>query len=173
MKRAGEVLSALFDERLMKKAQGYSRLFAYWNDAVRKNGIAAAADHSRIRELENGVLQIEADHPGWIQILQTKEILILEDFCRAFPGMGISGISLMLSRNRPESAGETGAADETEAETVAPPAAANDAPDTEVSRSAETPISGYDAIKDGAFKETLQRLEKSITQKERVAKKTL
>ncbi|MDR0584145.1 MAG: DUF721 domain-containing protein [Treponema sp.] len=98
MKRVGEVLSALFDERFIKKAHGYSKLFASWAEFTEKNGIAAAAAHSRIRELDRGILQVEADHPGWIQILQTKESKLLDDFQRHFPDLDISGISLMLSR---------------------------------------------------------------------------
>jgi predicted nucleic acid-binding Zn ribbon protein len=101
MKRADEVLSAFFDERLMKKAHGYSKLFASWAELTEKNGIAAAAAHSRIRELDRGILQIEADHPGWIQILQTKESKLLNDFQRRFPEQDISGMSLMLSRPGP------------------------------------------------------------------------
>jgi predicted nucleic acid-binding Zn ribbon protein len=101
MKRAGEVLSAFFDERLMKKVRGYSKLFTSWAELTEKNGIAAAAAHSRIRELDRGILQIEADHPGWIQILQTKESKLLNDFQRRFPEQDISGISLMLSRPGP------------------------------------------------------------------------
>jgi hypothetical protein len=164
MKRAGEVLSALFDERLMKKAQGYSRLFAYWAEAVRKNGIAAAADHSRIRELERGVLQIEADHPGWIQILQTKETKILTDFRRAFPDLDISAISLMLSRGAAPLDAE---APEPDAEAPEPDA---EGAGTKIP-AGQTEISGYDAIKNAGFKETLKRLEKSIAAKERSRKK--
>ena len=85
MKRAGDALLTLFDERLMKKAQGYSKLFASWTELAQKNGIAAAADHSRIKELDRGILLVEADHPGWIQIIQTRESRLLDDFRRRFP----------------------------------------------------------------------------------------
>jgi predicted nucleic acid-binding Zn ribbon protein len=98
MKRAGDVLSAIFDERLMNKAKSYSAFFAFWAEAVQKNGIAAAADHSRIKELDQGILLIETDHPGWKQILQTKQGRLLNDFRRRFPELEISAISLMLSR---------------------------------------------------------------------------
>jgi len=98
MKRAGDILSAIFDERLMNKARSYSALFAFWAEAVQKNGIAAAADHSRIKELDRGVLLIETDHPGWKQILQTKQSKLLNDFRRRFPELEISAISLMLSQ---------------------------------------------------------------------------
>ncbi|MCL2067823.1 MAG: DUF721 domain-containing protein [Treponema sp.] len=102
MKQAGEVLSVIFDERLMKKARGYSRFFDFWTEAVKNNGIAAAADHSRIKELDRGIMIIEADHPGWKQILQTKQGMLLNDFRRRFPELEISGISLMLGYGNSE-----------------------------------------------------------------------
>ena len=166
MKRAGDVLSAFFDERLMKKAQGYSKLFASWAEMTQKNGIAAAADHSRIRELDRGILLIEADHPGWVQILQTKESRLLDDFRRRFPDLDISGISLMLSRGGQSSGG---AEDETEQ----PEAAANAGPDEaapppEIAALPPDPAekAGYAAIKDEAFMDSLKRLEQSIAAKE-------
>ncbi|GHV93848.1 hypothetical protein AGMMS50293_01680 [Spirochaetia bacterium] len=178
MKRAGDVLSVFFDERLMKKAKGYSRLFSFWAEAAQKNGIAAAADHSRIRELDRGMLMVEADHPGWIQILQTKEHKLLDDFHRAFPDMDITGISIMLSRGGPQP--ETG--EECADELVSPAGAAAEesaVDDRAAGENAPLPESfhdqtentGYNEIKDDALKETLKRLEKSITAKERERKK--
>jgi hypothetical protein len=167
MKRAGEVLSTIFDERLMKKAQGYSRLFDFWAEAARQNGIAAAADHSRIRELDRGILLVEADHPGWIQILQTKERQILAAFHRAFPDQDIFGISLMLSRGGAREPAGDGTGE----------AQAEQAADESVKAAAESPAvtgpddqtknAGYDGIKDDVFKETLKRLEKSIAIREK------
>ena len=149
----------------MKKARGYSRLFAFWTEALQKNGIASASDHSRIKELDRGILLIEADHPGGKQILQTKQNKLLNDFRRRFPDMDISGISLMLSRSGPETE------DATEADP--PEEAANK--DAETQRAADeataaaepenhgkADIAGYDAIKDEGLKESLKRLEQSI-----------
>jgi hypothetical protein len=98
MKSAGEILSVLFDEHFVKKAQDYSRLFDSWKDITAKNGIAAAADHSSIKDLDNGILLIEMDHPGWKQILQTKQSKFLNDFRYRFPELEITGISLVLSK---------------------------------------------------------------------------
>ncbi|MDR2479688.1 MAG: DUF721 domain-containing protein [Treponema sp.] len=165
MKRAGEVLSAIFDERLMQKARGYSLLFDYWTTAAQKYGIAAAADHSRIKELDRGILLVEADHPGWIQILQTQENNILDDFRRRFPGMDISGISLMLSRGGTPQDGEP--AETTAGKNEEAPSAAN--PRANPPKSSALPAmesSGYDTIKDKGLKETLKRLEQSISAKE-------
>ena len=97
MKTVGDILSSLFDEQFTQKAQGYSKLFASWEDITAKNGIAAVAAHSKIKELEKGILIIEADHPGWKQIIQTKQSKLLNDFRYRFPKLNISGISLTLS----------------------------------------------------------------------------
>ena len=154
MKRVGDVLSVIFDERLMKKAQSYSTLFSCWEDITEKNGIASAADHSWIKSLDQGLVWIEVDHPGWKQILQIKESKLLSDFRFRFPDMDISGISIILCKPgiRPQAA---------DGETAAQPLMPDKyplAPEPTAVESAE----GYDAIKDGALKEVLVRLEKSI-----------
>jgi len=101
MKTAGDVLSALFDEGFVKKARGYSKFFDSWEDITAKNGIAAAAAHSRIKELDRGIVQIEMDHPGWKQLLQTKQTKLLNDFRIRFPEMDITGIALILGSGKP------------------------------------------------------------------------
>jgi hypothetical protein len=162
MKRVGDIISALFDERLMTKARGYSKLFDCWEEITKKNAIAAAVDHSRLKNLDRGLLLVEADHPGWIQILQTKEQQILADFRYRFPGMDITGISFMLSRPRPHAETNVEAEpNKTETEQIEkiaelPPAAPEQNEQT-----------GYEAIKDGSFKESLKRLEHSIAAKKK------
>jgi hypothetical protein len=101
MRSVGDVLSAIFDEDLMKKARGYSAFFSCWKELTAKNGIAAAGDHSWVKSMERGLVWIEVDHPGWKQILQTKESDLLSDFRQRFPEMDISGISIMLCRPEP------------------------------------------------------------------------
>ena len=80
----------------MKKAEMYSRLHNSWGEMTAKNGIPAAAEHSRIKELNKGILLVEMDHPGWKQILQTKQNQLLDDYRESFPELEISGISLIL-----------------------------------------------------------------------------
>jgi hypothetical protein len=156
MKTAGDVLSALFDERFMKKAEGVSKLFDSWTNITAKNGIAAAADHSRIKDMDRGILLVEMDHPGWKQIIQTKQAKLLNDFRRRFPELGISGISLMLARPEPQTA-ETPPLQEQSPYVEEP----------SVKAAEEIPAKGYDAIKDEDFKETLKRLGKNIAAREK------
>jgi hypothetical protein len=162
MKRVGDVLSAIFDEGLMQKARGYSALFSCWQDLTEKNGIASAADHSWIKSLDRGLVWIEVDHPGWKQILQTKESKLLSDFRYRFPDMDISGLSIMLCRpgTRPENAGA-----DTEGEPAAEPALPEKYSLPEEPQPAPS-VEGYSAIKDGTLKDVLMRLEKSIAARE-------
>jgi len=163
MKRVVDVLSSILDEDLMQKARGYSALFSCWQDLTEKNGIASAAAHSRIQSMDRGLVKIEVDHPGWKQILQTKESKLLSDFRYRFPDMDISGISIMLCRadNRPGVRLESADGD-----FVAEPAAPDKYPLSETPE--YVPIAeGYSAIKDDTLKETLMRLEKSIAAREK------
>ena len=162
MKRVGDVLSAIFDEGLMQKARGYSALFSCWQDLTEKNGIASAADHSWIKSLDRGLVWIEVDHPGWKQILQTKESKLLSDFRYRFPDMDISGLSIMLCRpgSRPENAGA-----DREDDPAAEPALPEKYPLPQEPQPAPS-VEGYSAIKDGTLKDVLMRLEKSIAARE-------
>jgi len=162
MKTAGDILSALFDEQFMKKAQKYSKFFDSWKDITAKNGIAAAADHSHIKDLDRGILLIEMDHPGWKQILQTKQSKLLNDFRIRFPDLDISGISLILGKSEPDS--EPQETTLSVAEVAEPVEAAEEPPQKVIS---QPTVTGLNAIKDEEFKETLKRLGQSIAVREK------
>ncbi|MDR0323662.1 MAG: DUF721 domain-containing protein [Treponema sp.] len=170
MKKAGDILSALFDEQFLNKAQEYSTLFDSWEDITAKNGIAAAAAHSRIKDLDRGILLVETDHPGWKQILQTKQTKLLNDFRRRFPDMGISALSLMLGKSTQKETTETDCAEqEPENRSVEEPKLSEDAAQT--SAIGETPVKGFDTIEDEGFKETLKSLGQSIKAREKKDKR--
>jgi len=159
MKTAGSILSALFDEGFVKKAKGYSKLFDSWTDITAKNGIAAAADHSRIKDLDRGILLVEMDHPGWKQILQTKQSKLLNDIRLRFPELDVSGISLILSRSKPSDSALNPALS-TETTEVVEAAQISVEPEPPVSSPPYT--SGYDAIQDEEFREKLKKLGQAI-----------
>ena len=165
MKTAGDILSALFDEQFMKKAQGVSKLFDSWADITEKNGIAAAASHSRIKDLDRGILLVEMDHPGWKQLIQTKQSKLLNDFRRRFPELEISGISLMLGSGGPH--GDPLAEKETKTETTEEPTAQTAAVEEQPAAKGEPALSGYDAIKDEDFREKLMALGKALAAEEK------
>ncbi|GHV74082.1 hypothetical protein AGMMS49940_13840 [Spirochaetia bacterium] len=154
MKKAGDLLASFFDERVLKTARGYSELFSSWQSIAGDN-IAA---HSRIRELEHSVLLVEADHPGWIQILQTREKGLLDALRRRFPEQNITGISFRLSRERTDLPTDLSAAAEQ--------GITGDVDNSDtVYHNIETNNVGsnpYEKIKDEHFREALRRLEESI-----------
>jgi hypothetical protein len=154
MRRIGDVLSTILDEDTLTKAREYSAFFSCWKDLTEKNGIAAAADHSWIKNMERGIVWIEVDHPGWKQMLQTKESKLLSDFRRRFPEMDISGISIMLCRpgTRPQRADSDTVAESAPSEEYPLPPVADPIPAG----------GGFDAIKEGPLKDALMRLEQSI-----------
>jgi len=156
MKTAGDVLSTIFDERFVTKAQGYSKLFDSWKDITAKNGISAASDHSRIKDMERGILLVEMDHPGWKQIIQTKQSKLLNDYRIRFPELNICGISLLLSSGN-QQAEKTAEIVKSQLEDNQPfynyePQFKND------------PIIGLDAIKDDEFKEALKKLGQTVVE---------
>jgi hypothetical protein len=149
VKKAGDLLASFFDERVLNAARGYSALFSSWQ-SVAGDKLSA---HSRIRELERSVVLVEADHPGWIQILQTREKDLLDTLRRRFPEQNITGISFRLSREPMELPAQPPA--------EPPPASISDA-DSNDAVGVAAGSDPYEKITDERFKETLRRLEESI-----------
>jgi len=123
MRKAGDVLTALFKENFspefIENGKSAAGLFSSWQEivteawsrtAVRdrkkyynsRSEVPAAAVHSRIRELERGALLIEADHPGWIQILQTMQVELLKTVQHKYPELKIQSLGFRLSRQLSE-----------------------------------------------------------------------
>lgn len=155
MKKAGDLLGSFLDSNVLKAAEGYAKLFSAWKSVAGER----TAAHSRIAELERTILVVEADHPGWLQMLQLRQGDILAQIRGRFPDLEITGISLRLmkdgQRASPVSAGggvrparEEQAAEP--AEEAVPPAAAGDP---------------YSSIQDENFRDILKRLEKGIREK--------
>ena len=178
MKKAGDIISAIFREKFspefMDAAKSTTGLFSSWvliskevwpqsgQDNANNPGfedIPAIAVHSRIRELERGILLIEADHPGWIQILQTKQGGLLSAAQRRYPELNIRGIAFRLSRE-PFSSTE-----------VEKPLTSTDYEIAEPVQEKQEPHSkdpgGVDVPEDKEFYEALENLKKSIQERKK------
>ena len=59
-------------------------------------------EHSRIVDFKNGMLLIEADHPGWIQLLQMHKQYILNGLNKASPDLHINTIVFKLKGKKAE-----------------------------------------------------------------------
>ena len=106
MKKAGDVISNMLKEmygaQFVEAGRLTAGLFSSWAQIVAEawpqEDAPAAGANSRIQELERGQLLVEADHPGWIQILRTKEKELLSIVQRRYPQLDIKDISFRLSR---------------------------------------------------------------------------
>ena len=172
MRKAGDIVAALFREKFgpdfMETARTSASLFSSWEQIAAevwprtidqgKGDIPAAAVHSRIRELERGVLLVEADHPGWIQMLQTKQADLLSAVQRRYPDLEIRGIAFRLSREPPTAWGN---AQSEEKESPDSDGAKDNAQAEERETVYIRPVQG-DAPYDGEFYAALKGLEESI-----------
>lgn len=149
MKKAGDLLNSFFDGNVLKQAKGYSEFFGGWRNIV---GDQIGA-HSRVLELEQNVLVVEADHPGWIQLLQLKQADILRNVQAKYPDFHITAISIRLRRD--------GGAAEDQMRAPRPLRQPVEAErrDPEPSEKGSDP---YAEISDEEFKAKLKRLELSI-----------
>lgn len=170
MKKAGDLLAALLDERLMETARGYSDLFSSWKTIAGDK----IASHSRIKDLERSILLVEADHPGWVQILQTKQRDLLAAVRGRFPGLSIAGISFCLSRRPPAvDPGGSGAGEAPDnpkrGRNYSPPPAPGPMPDGTAealpSAALHSEQDRFEKITDEGLKESLKRLEEIISKK--------
>ena len=97
IKTASEVLSAYFDEEQLKRGGRYAEFFASWKYLVGEQ----LAAHSHIADIKNAVLLVEAEHPGWIQLLQLRQSVILDGIAARFPEFGLRSIAFRLGPARP------------------------------------------------------------------------
>lgn len=169
MKRVGDLISAIFDEKFIEKTKAYSSIFSCWEDLMIKNGIAIVAGHSWIKSVEKGLVWIEVDHPGTKQILQTKESKLLHDFQYRFPNMGISGISIVLCKPgsyREQGTGNREQREESVEKTQTERAKAS-VDQEHASIATQTRDTQYSEIKDEALRALLDRLEKHIAERDK------
>jgi hypothetical protein len=179
MKQLNEILIDILGKTQMAASGEYRNLYQAWNNVVEqafaekketykinkytndiqvsdtyRNLINArkAADHSKIKYIKNKTIYIEADHQGWIQILQTRQHKLLKIFNASFSELEIEAIAFVLSvceENAPEKAVEC-----------------QNSPARNEPAEAETP--GEDAqtalsrIKDAKFRELLRQIGENI-----------
>ena len=100
MKKAGDILSVFLDKETLENAEQMGKLFSFtvWSDILDSCKLSHGITHSRIAELEKSVLLVEADHPGWIQLLQTKQSELLDAVRKRFPEITFTGISFRLMK---------------------------------------------------------------------------
>jgi len=93
VKDVSSLLSSFFSEDKLRRGERFSDFFSSWPSLVGER----LAAHSRVADVDKGLLVVEAEHPGWIQLLQLRQSAILEDAARRYPELGLRGIVFRLS----------------------------------------------------------------------------
>lgn len=104
MKKAGDILRGLLSDKQAAKAGEWSNFFSGWQKLA---GTDIAA-HSRVNDVERGVVIVEVDHPGWLQILQMKKAKILADMKRRYPELGIENMRIFVGNGIRNEGPDTG-----------------------------------------------------------------
>ena len=92
MKKVGDLLKEYLREKGWLTGNPYEPLFREWEKIV---GNALAA-HARLVDVQNKILLIEVDHPGWLQMLQLRKAALLEAARRTAPLAALEGIRVRV-----------------------------------------------------------------------------
>lgn len=154
IKDVSSLLSAFFDADKLKKGEAYADFFSSWAGIV---GSRLAA-HSRIADIDKGLVIVEAEHPGWIQLLQLRQSSIVEELSARYPEFKLRGVVFRLKpKNSP--------AGLPKAENPVKEEAGAGQPEEQLQEAAAAPEgskSELEALKDPAFKKLMDSLKSTI-----------
>ena len=92
MKKAADILKHILGEREAERAGEWSSFFTGWQ-ALAGDDIAA---HSTVKDVKQGAVIVEVDHPGWLQLLQMRKSEILGRIKKKYPELDIRDIRIFL-----------------------------------------------------------------------------
>ena len=152
IKDVSSLLAKFFDEATLKRGGTYAGFLSSWPSIVGSR----LASHSRVADVDKGMLVVEAEHPGWIQLLQLRQSGILEAVAGRFPELELRGIVFRLAKEAPRAASGP---------TAGPSAAADGAPAAE---SIPEAPAGTEGIKDPELRARLQGLKDAMRGGDRI-----
>jgi len=120
MKKAAEILARLLDKG-PAGAPPFHALFGGWQELAGPS----LAEHCRAYEVRHHSLLVEADHPGWMQLLLMQKKAILARIRQRFPQLELRDIRVRFGGAKPAMAARQPAIAARQAALAAPkPAAA-------------------------------------------------
>jgi predicted nucleic acid-binding Zn ribbon protein len=93
VKKASDLVSAMMDAFIQNEQQREAvSLFSAWAKIAGIN----EGSHSKIEEIEGGIVWVKVDHPGWLQKLEMKRAIILKKLQKNYPELSIRTIRFRL-----------------------------------------------------------------------------
>ncbi len=93
MKKAGDILIQVLSG-LHAEGKHYISFYNSWEKIAGTD----IANHSSLSDIKNGILYIDVDHPGWIQLIQIKKRYILGKIRSMFPELEVRDLRIFLRK---------------------------------------------------------------------------
>jgi hypothetical protein len=104
MPRIGKILSEMFGDENLKRAEKQENIFRLWPDIIREAfsteqdniQVDKIIENSKLLDISNGKIIVGTNHTGWLQILQTKKKELLNIILRYLDDIPINEIDIIL-----------------------------------------------------------------------------
>ena len=148
MRKVDDLLQQFLDRIGQSDGAPYVGLFRGWREIVGNR----IADHAEPVDIRGSALIVEADHPGWVQMVMMSQARILRQLKRRYPQLGITGMHIRVAGDRAAAGADTGGDPE---EAAAPPAVPPVPPSADETEALER-------IPDSDLRDGLERLRQSL-----------
>lgn len=93
-----EMIMNTFSSIEKESFENSSKLISVWKKIITKikNDGQKLYEHSSVIEIKNGILLVESDHPGWIQLFQMNSKFIVKGFSIYAPELNIKSVAFRL-----------------------------------------------------------------------------
>lgn len=150
MRKIDDLLQQFLDRIGQSDGAPYVGLFRGWRQIVGDR----IADHAEPVDIRGTALIVEADHPGWAQMVLMSQARILRQLKRRYPELGITGMHIRVAGDRAAAQVKTGSVSAQSLEPQAPttPPSTDDA-------------EALDRIDDSDLRDGLERLRQALGKK--------
>jgi hypothetical protein len=102
IKQVSQLLGTYFDKKTLAAAKDYVGFLDSWPMIAGQR----LSDHSRPVDIRHGMLIIETDHSGWIQLIRLEQERILREISRRFPELEVTAMSIRIGNEEKRFPGE-------------------------------------------------------------------
>jgi len=92
IRKASDLLASILPAESLDKTNMWSEFFKSWKFIAGERFCV----HAKPFDVRNGIVIVEADHPGWIQLMQFEQSRMLKKFQDNFPELKLRGIAFKV-----------------------------------------------------------------------------
>ncbi len=151
IRKASDLLASILPAESMDKTNMWSEFFRSWKFIAGERFCV----HAKPVDVRNGIVIVEADHPGWIQLMQFEQNRMLKKFQNNFPELALRGIAFKVKNEEAKTiAVEVERVEETEG------GEAGDAQKRELEKTSVREV--LEAVQDRGFRSVLDSLATAL-----------